>query len=667
MKIPQLTRVQEIELYNEKVEYWATWTLDGKIFYTGKFQTDYGSRGGRVLFSLDGKLVSFDGERIEIVLEDIKAYDYVFYYDRPLSVYRKEGKFIIGNKKYSEFHKKYGFIVLRDDKEIEIFTPFRTAILDAPIDYLVLPTHVSLLYEDFSLTVDVLGNVKKVNLPFHFVGKFGSYQIFYSRAGRVQVVYDEGSSGSEVFCETPPFVIGMLGKSIVIQCDNKTKILNGSGWIIRTAREPPLRSVYYGNSLLIVDESTRSMKVQDDTLTPDSSILVHNVKSVILLGDYPYVVHRNYVEKLSFVICEDVVRLTKRVIDGTPAEAELEECISQSSFDFSEPLVVVARGDNRAQIDTKLLEERIKSKARVMIGDIEVTLPIEVRATAPRVSLELVELKRAEGGHLVSSFDHNSVLRVKVMYELPSVLAYELTLTCCGAKKKVKISGKGEEEIVLPVFTPQTDRVLVKVAIGNDYRDEQIVVETVVKPETVTPEDAEYKRLEFYEGGSLYKIERLQRGEFVWDKIWIYPVHYYGVRFVKKGSQVTVREGKAIVKEPIEIKESSGKSVFLVPVDDPVSDVKVVAVGERLVIRVNCIEPAVIEAFYAGHVARAVNCGNIVFPLDPFYDEVVINVYSYGLVWSHVLKLNISLKDAMRIGSRAAVLLLNELKTYGLL
>ena len=666
MKIPQLIRVQEIELYNDKVEYWATRTLDGKILYTGNFQTDYVNKGGRIFFSLDGKLVSFDGERIEIVMEDVRAYDYVFYYDRPLPVYRKDTKFVIGNKKYSEFHKKYGFIVLRDGKEIEIFTPFRTTTLEVPIDYLVLPTHISLLYEDFSLTVDVLGNVKKSNLPLHFVGKFGSYQVFYSRAGRVQVVSDEGSSGSEVFCNSPPFVIGLLGKNVALQCDDKTKILNGSGWIIRNAREPLLRAVYYGNSLLSVDESTGNMKVQDNSLTPDSSILVHNVKSVILLGDYPYVIHRNYVEKFSFVICDEIVRFTKRVIDGTPAEVEVEECASEASFDLLEPLVVVAREDNRVKIDTKLLKERIKSKARITIDDVEVSLPVEVRVTAPRASLEFVELKRVEGGHLASSFDYNSKLRVKVLYELPSVLAYELKLTCCGAQKTVKISGKGEEEIVLPVFTPRTDRASVKLAIGNDYRSEQLVIETVVKPETVTPEDAEYKRLEFYDGGSLYKIERLQRGDFVWDKIWIYPVHYYGVKFVKKGSQVTVGEGKVVIKEPIEIRESSGKSVFLVPVDDPVSDVNPVTVGEELVVQLKCKEPAVVEAFYAGHVVRSMKCGNLVFPLDPFYDEVVLNVYSNGLVWSHTLKVNFSLKDAISFGIRAAGLILDELKTYGL-
>ena len=666
MKIPQLTRVQGIELYNDKVEYWATRTLDGKILYTGNFQTDYVSKGGRIFFNLDGKLISFDGEKTEIAVEDVRAYDYVFYYDRPLPVYRREGKFVIGNKKFSEFHKKFGFIILREGKEIEIFTPFKTATLEVPMDYLVLPTHVSLLYGDYSLTIDVLGNIKKISSPFHFVGRFGSYQVFYSRAGRVQVVDDEASSRSEVFCDTPPFVIGMLGKSIALQCDDKTKFLNGSGWIIRNAHEPPLRAVYYSNSLLSVDENTESMRVQDDPLTQDSTILVRNVKSVVLLGDYPYVVHRNYVEKFSFLICDEAVKFTKRVIDGTPAEAEIEDCVREASFDLSDPLVVVARDGSKVKIDTKLLKERIRSKARITIDDVEVTLPVEVRVSSPRASLKLIELKRAEGGHLVSSFDHNSKLRAKVIYELPSVLTYDLTLTCCGTQKTVKISGKGEEEIVLNVFTPRTDRAMVKLTIGNDYRNEQLAIETVVKPDIITPEDAEYKQLEFYKGGSLYRVERLQRGEFVWDKIWVYPVHYYGVKFVKKGSQVTVGEEKVVVKEPVEIRDSSGKSVFLVPVDDPVSDVSVLTLGEELVVQLNCREPAVVEAFYAGHVARSVKCGNLVFPLDPFYDEVVLNVYSNGLVWSRTLKVNFSLKDAITIGIRAAGLILNELKTYGL-
>ena len=666
MKVPQLTRVHEIELYNEKVEYWPTKTSDGRVLYSGNFQTDYVSKNGRIFFSLDGKLVSFDGKKTEIVADDAQAYDYVFYYDRPLPVYRRGTKFVVGNAKYSEFYKKYGFIILKDSKKIEIFTPFGTANLEAPIDYLMLPTHVSLLYNDFSLTVDVLGNTKKVNSPLHFIGKYGSYQVFYSRAGRVQVIDDEGSTGSEVFCDTPPFVIGMLGRTLVLQCDEKTKLLNGSGWIVRNVRDSPLRTVYYSNSLLTIDENSGNMRVQDDLSTPSINILVHNVKSVVLLGDYPYIVHRNYVEKFGFLICEEAVKITKREIDGTPAEVELEDCVKEASFELSEPLVVVRREDNRVKIDTKLLKERIRSRARITIDDVEISFPLEVRAISPRASLKVAELKRAEGGHLVWSFDHNSELKVRVSYELPSTLTYDLKLTCCGAHKTVKISGKGEEEIILPVFTPRTDRALVRLVVGNEYREEQLAIETVVKPDTVIPEDVEYKRLEFYEGGSLYKIERLQRGEFVWDRVWVYPVHYYGVKFVKRGSQVAIGNEKVVVKEPIEIRESSGKSFFLVPVDDPVSDVKAVSIGEKLVIQLDCKEPAVVEAFYAGHVARSVNCGNLVFPLDPFYNEVVLNVYINGLVWSRTLKVDVSIKEAMSIGLKAAELILNELKTYGL-
>ena len=666
MKVPQLALVQEIELYNEKVDYWPTRTSDGKILYSGNFQIDYVGKNSRIFFSLDGKLVSFDGEKTEIVVEDVRAYDYVFYYDRPLPVYRREGKFVVGSAKYSEFYKKYGFIILKDNRKVEIFTPFRTVALEVPIDYLVLPTHVSLLYEDFSLTVDVVGNIKKITSPSHFIGRFGSYQVFYSRSGRVQVIDAEGSAGSEVFCGTLPFVIGMSGTTLALQCDDKIKFLNGSGWVIRDARESPLRAVYYNNSLLSIDETSGNMKVQDDSLAPDVNISVHNVKSVILLGDYPYIVHRNYVERVSFVICDEAVKFTKREIDGRPAEAELEDCVREATFDISEPLVVVRREGNRVKIDTKLLKERIRSRAKITIRDVEISLPLEVRANSPRVSLKTAELKRAEGGHLVWSFDHNSKLRVKVSYDLPSTLIYDLKLMCCGSQKAVKISGKGEEEIVLPVFASRTDRVLVKVVVGNDYREEQLAIETVVKPDTVVPGDAEYKYIEIYQGGSLYKIERLQRGEFAWDKIWIYPVHYYGVKFVKKGSQVTIGDEKLVVKEPIEIKDSSGKSFFLVPVDDPVSDVRATSEGEKLVIQLNCREPAVVEAFYAGHVARSMNCGTLVFPLDPFYNEVVLNVYSNGLVWSRSLKVDVSLKEAMGIGIKAAELILNELKTYGL-
>ncbi|MGC9106034.1 MAG: hypothetical protein ACP5HQ_06395 [Thermoprotei archaeon] len=643
MKVPFLERVSSIrrELYNLKV--WpAQRFADGGIGITGEFIITEANGHNEILFWSNGSLYAIENGKVNLRLDNAQALGFIAISHKVVAVERKNGKYYVGNEKFDGYWSKYGFQVLRSSRTALVVTPYAVLELERPDHVSIFPTHVSLIYGSESIAVDPWGNKRTWKKGMHYVGETKDEWVFYSPAGRIEVAGKRGLAdqvSSITFCSETPYLIGSAFGQAAVLCGDTLKVREEGGWLSKGASFGVLRLAYHDGVVTVLKSRELLIEQPDSS---DTRIWVEDAKSVAWISESIYAIVKDYVVKVKFVECGEALRARKDTVDGNPALLEKSGCLTEFRATAREPIVVINDSDGEISLDTKVVNKAIiDGEVTLTDGLIYYRIPVRLKVQRPEVSLESVKLRRAKGGHPLGDPSSNAILKARIRAYVPSTLPYKLLLTCCGSSKEfVQFVKTFSGELEMNVNTFEDRYVRLSVSIINADGEKQTTYEYTVPIEDVQKPNVKPEKLITYTGASVWEIERVKDGEFAWDVVRMHPLAYYGVRIVKKGSIIRTGDREIRATEAHETTDELGRSVLVVPVESPLARIEAVVKGHDLVITPKCArDEVIIEAFYAGRVKRVLGCGEMTFPLDPFYNQVIINVYFYGLVWTEKLRL----------------------------
>jgi hypothetical protein len=671
MKIPFLERISSIrpEFHNLKV--WPAQRFsDGAIGVTGEFIVREEKDPNEVLFWSNGSLYTINNGKVNLQLDNAHALGFIALASRVVAVERKNGKFVVGNEKFDGYWSKYGFQVLRSNKTSLVVTPYKVLELERPDHVAIFPTHVSLIYGTESVAVDPWGNKRTWERGMHYVGETKDERVFYSPAGRIEVVGKRGSSdhvSSITFCNETPYLVGSTFGQAVILCGDTMKVREEGGWLSKSANTGILRIGYHDGIVVVLKSRELEIEQSDSS---EARTWIEDAKALAWISESLYSVVKNYVVKVKFVECGEVLRVKKALVDGSPALLEKSDCLSGLKVIAREPIVVVDDRNQEVLVDTKVINKAfVDGEVTLTDGLAYVRVPIRLKVQRPEVILEKAKIRRAIGGHPLGDSSSNAILKAKIRVQVPSSLPYKLVLTCCGSSKDyAEFVGTFSDEVEMYVNTLEERLARLFVNIVNIDGEKQMTFEYTVPIEDLHKPHVSPERLITYVEASRLEIERVKDNEFAWDVVRAYPVTYNGVRIVKKGSVIRIGDREVKATELLETSDELGRSILLVPVENPLTGVEVTIEGHDLVIMPKCTRSeTVVETFYAGRVKRVLGCNEMRFPLDPFYNEVNINVYFHGLVWTEKLRLGgLDLITAFILSKKASDRVKDTLtKTFG--
>ncbi len=645
MRIPLVETLTHVEIPHPRVKLWPAYDFkDRKVHVTGDFvKCKEACDDGAYFIELDGKLyqIKSDGE-IELKVEHSGAVGYLLADSKFLPIKKKGDKYILGNEKFTLYQNKYGLKVLSSKEKTLVSTPFTTIEVESGRDVAIFPTHVSILFDSYSVAIDPWGNEWVQKVPRHYVGETGIETIYYSPSGKVSVEGKHESidpMSSITFCDALPVLVGTMHDRVAILCGDKVKMRSETGWISYDSEGGPLNVAYFDNVVLKLNDYTLVTKERDHE---PSKIWVEGVGSVLWVQEGVFGVVKNYLSRIRLIECNDLIRVKRPVIDGRPAELEKDDCVKGFRVNVKDPLRLIRENGNKILVDSIDLKRNIRGIIQLTDEFTTVETPVSLSMNEAKISVIEASARRAIAGHLLEDRDFNALLVTKLSVHIPSTLPFDLSVSCCGAEKTIGgVRGAWEGTVTLKLRSYYGDSFRVNIVVLNERKVPQLTYELTVPVRDVSPPSKPPEVITKYFGASLAKIERVSDDTFEWDRLYLKPTDFDGVIFAKLGERVALNGNEVVADRVIETVDEENKNVMIVPIRNPVNSFRTEIRGHEILIEPICngSEPFLIEAFYAGRVKRVFGCSALALPFDPFYNEMTVNVYYQGMRWKERFKL----------------------------
>lgn len=617
---------------------------------------------GEWIYKRGNYVIRKEEEKEEVIYSNVDAVDFV-YIDGEIRPVEKKGKNIIFNKeKYLAFHRRFSFSVFENKDKVRIFSNGKEIELDKPISYRITPSYVNLVYDDYSIVVDINGNRLIYKKPDFYLGKSSKGRVFQTSAGKI-VIEDELLG----ICSSEAYYLGETPIGVVIVCGNKIKYFYRGAWSYLSNTSNLVANYANYNFVITTDAWTT---VYDGMLKKIFDL--NNIIAVIADRKYIYTITSS--RKIYLIEPSEDYFPLEIAQDPYGIIITIDKSL-YNSLKLGKGLIKVSEDEENGKVKIRVEPTKLavttKSQIEVNVELFTYKKEIVIPPLEPEIILSEGYILLAKNGRVKNTNEYyNAILKAKLKYKIPSKLASAVELKILGREYTFLVeNSEGEILIELPLVKLDSNEEILFLSIERNGITETLK-EYVIKVKEVE-EKKSYKAVEQIENATRRKIVKSEDEYFEWTKVEEYPDIYDNVIIAKEGDLITIEGQKTEVKagvQKIMIQRDNYMREYIVyGMPNPIRGVKAFIQGNKLHVNIDLAYKLPITVIYGTQIATNTR-GDFVFDLDPVYSTVIVKAYySENIRWEFKYELNELLKNALIEAEKTSMIIREQLSIYGIL
>lgn len=601
----------------------------------------------------------------KIIHTNQNAIDFVQVDNKIMPIERKNKNLWFNGEKYYYYDHKYSFHILSNKNKFTIITNNKLIELEVPLKYRIQHNFMSLIYDNYSIVIDNFGNEISFNRSAYYLGDTSLGTIYQTLSGKIITEKEYDLLG---ICTSDAYLLGESSSGIIIICNNKAKIYYKGGWSYISTVSSLSSSYVNHNFVILTDVNT--------------CVFDGNLKKMFDLQN----VHSIIAERKNIY----VVSITRKLYLVEPSETEIIEILN-SYNSLEKPIII--KVNNKDNYDVILDNKLVKTSEKEINGSLywyleptrfrsdssyiviqnelfRLKKEFQYQSMEPEIDLEEGYIIRSLGGKIKGDAEgHNSIIKLKIRYAIPSKLNVKLRIKIRHEEHYVPLNDtKGEISVSIPFSKFDSNEEILTLVIDHNGISE--TVKEYLLPVNSVSEKGESKSEEYIENVTRRIEVRSESEQFEWVKIYENQEIYDNVIIAKEGSKIQVEDKSTIVrrgKQKIEVEKNNYKrEYFVFGLPNPIKNICAKVDGDYLYINFDLLYAIPITVIYGTQIQTSVD-GKFIFKADPAYSYVyIIAHYSNDIKWNYKYVLNDFLLTTLKSAYVNSLKLYSKLNDYGI-
>ena len=619
---------------------------------------------GEWIYSKDHHIVRRYEDKEEIIYSNNNAVGFIYLDDHLYPIERRGKNIFFNGEKYASYQHKFSFSLLENKNRIIVFTNNKEIELEKPVAYRINPSYVNLVYDNYSIIIDLDGNKSTYKRPDFYLGTSSKGKIFQTLSGKIVT---EGEYELLGVCTSDAYYLGEASVGLVIICNNKLKYYYRGGWAY-LSNISSLTANYVNYNYIIATDAQTS--VYDGNLKKLFDL--NNILAVIADRKYIYIVSNS---RKIYIIEPSDDYFPIEVIQDSQGIIVTVDKRSQGVIKLGKGLIKVDETSDGEKDIIRVEPSRlsVSTQSKIEVSNELFTYHKEISVPPLKSELNLLEgyILVAKDGKVKNINDYyNAVLKARIKYKIPTRLASIIKLKILGKEYSLTLNNsEGEISIAIPIVKFNSNEELVLLSLErNGFIEES--KEYVIKVKEIK-ENKDYKRIERIENASRKIISRAEDEYFEWIKLEEYQSVYDNVIIAKEGDVVNIEGEKFKVKAGVQKvtiqKDNFSREYFIYGVPSPIKDIKASIQTDKLILKADLKYALPITVIYGTQIKTSYN-GEFIFNLDPAYSTVIVKAYySENIKWEYKYELSKLIENAIIEAEIVSKTLKEELAVYGIL
>jgi len=619
---------------------------------------------GEWIYSKDHHIVRRSEDKEEIIYSNNNAISFIYLDDHLYPIERRGKNIFFNGEKYTSFQHKFSFSLLENKNRILVFTNNKVIELEKPVRYRINPSYVNLVYDNYSIIIDLDGNKSSYKRPDFYLGTSSKGKIFQTLSGKIVT---EGEYELLGVCTSDAYYLGEASIGLVIICNNKLKYYYKGGWAY-LSNVSTLTANYVNYNYIITTDVLTS--VYDGNLKKLFDL--NNILTVIADRKYIYIVSNSrkiyIIEPSDDYFPIDVIQDSQGIIIAVDKRA-------QGVIKLGKGLIKVDETNNEEKDIIRVEPSRllVSTQSKIEVSNELFTYYKDISIPPLNSELNLIEgyILVTKGGRVKNINDYyNAILKARIKYSIPTRLASVIKLKILGKEYSLTLNNsKGEISIAIPIVKFNSNEELVLLSLERNGSIEASK-EYVIKVKEIK-ENKDYKRIERIENVSKKIISRTEDEYFEWVKLEEYQSVYDNVIIAKEGDIVNIEGEKFEVKAGVQKvtiqKDNFSREYFIYGISSPIKGIKALIQADKLILKVDLKYALPITVIYGTQIKTSSN-GEFIFNLDPAYSTIIMKTYySENIKWEYKYELAKLIENTITEAEIVSNTLKEQLAIYGIL